>query len=67
MQKCRTITESLCNVIFVMRRRKIKSPATQIPTNTSWVASVRMVERAIQLITTRERATNAQLAVSGSV
>ena len=40
--------------------------ATQIPTKTMCVASVRMVERAIQLMTTRERATNAQLAVSGS-
>lgn len=67
MERCRTVTESLCDVIFVMRRRKTRSPPTQMPTNTACVVFVRMVERAIQLITTRERATKAQLAVSGSV
>ena len=67
MEKCRTRIESLCAVILVISRIKIRSAAMHIPTNTMCVVSVRMVESAIQEMTMMQSSTKAQLAVSGSM
>lgn len=67
MQRCRTKTDSLWAVILVIKRMKIRRLAMHIPTNTMCVASVRMVESAIQLMTMMQSITKAQLAVSGSM
>ena len=66
MERRRMHTESLSDVSCKMRSRKMRRHVTARQTNTICVESVRIVERAIQLITTMERHTNAQLVISGS-